>query len=116
MRDLEAAAAEGNKRAIAALNCFTYRIRKYIGAYAASMGGLDSIVFTAGIGENSSKIRAMVCKGLEFLGAKIDARRNSGTGGEKLISSDNSDVKILVVPTNEELMIARDTMELTRVS
>ena len=115
MRDLEKAASEGNKRAITALNCFAYRIRKYIGAYAASMGGLDSIVFTAGIGENSSKIRAMVCSGLEFLGARIDAQRNSGPGGERLISRDDSNVKILIVPTNEELMIARDTMELTEV-
>jgi acetate kinase len=113
MRDLEKAASGGNKRAITALNCFAYRVRKYIGAYAASMGGLDSIVFTAGIGENSSKIRAIVCSGLEFLGAKIDTERNSGTGGQRLISSDDSHVKILIVPTNEELMIARDTMELS---
>ncbi len=112
VRDLEEAASEGNERAITALNCFAYRIRKYIGAYAASMGGLDSIVFTAGIGENSSKIRAMVCRGLEFLGAKIDAERNAGQGSERLISSDDSDVKILIVPTNEELLIARDTMKL----
>ena len=114
MRDLVKAASEGNKRAITALNCFAYRVRKYIGAYAASMGGLDAIVFTAGIGENSSEIRAMVCSRLEFLGAKIDAERNSGPGGERLISSDDSDVKILIVPTDEELMIARDTMELTK--
>ncbi len=112
VRDLEEAASEGNERAVTALNCFAYRIRKYIGAYAASMGGLDSIVFTAGIGENSSKIRAMVCRGLEFLGAKIDAERNSGQGSERLISSDDSDVKILIVPTNEELLIARDTIKL----
>jgi acetate kinase len=113
MRDLEKAASEGDKRAITTLNCFAYRVRKYIGAYAASMGGLDSIVFTAGIGENSSKIRTMVCSGLEFLGVKLDAERNSSAGGERLISSDDSDVKILIVPTNEELMIARDTMELS---
>lgn len=112
MRDVEEAASEGSKQAVTTLNCFAYRIRKYIGAYAASMGGLDSIVFTAGIGENSSKVRAMACSGLEFLGAKIDAKRNSGPGDEGLISSDDSDVKILVVPTNEELMIARDTMGL----
>jgi len=113
MRDIEKAASEGNERAIVALNCFTYRIKKYIGAYAASMGGLDSIIFTAGIGENSSKVRAMACSGLEFLGAEIDAESNSGPGGERCISTHDSEVKILVVPTNEELMIARDTMKIT---
>jgi len=112
MRDLEKAASEGNKRAITTLNCFTYRIKKYIGAYAASMGGLDSIVFTAGIGENSSEIRAMVCNGLEFLGVKIEHQRNSSGERERIISRDDSQVKILIVPTNEELMIARDTVEL----
>ena len=114
MRDLEKAASEANNRAITALNCFAYRIMKYIGAYAASMGGLDSIVFTAGIGENSGRIRAMVCGRLEFLGAKIDDERNADPDGGPIISSDDSDVKILVVPTNEELMIARDTVELTK--
>lgn len=114
MRDIEKAASEGNRQAVLALSCFAYRVKKYIGAYAASMGGLDSIVFTAGIGENSSKIRAMVCNGLEFLGVKIDPERNSETKGERIINSDDSNVKILVIPTNEELMIARDTMELIK--
>jgi len=114
MRDLEKAAREGNKGAIRTLNCFAYRVRKYIGAYAASMGGLDSIVFTGGIGENSSKIRAMVCHRLEFLGVRIDIERNSNTTGEGSIASNDSDVEVLIVPTNEELMIARDTMELTK--
>ena len=114
MRDLEKAASEANNRAITALNCFAYRIMKYIGAYAASMGGLDSIVFTAGIGENSGRIRAMVCGRLEFLGAKIDDERNADPDGGPIISSDDSDVKILVVPTNEELLIARDTVGLTK--
>ncbi len=114
MRDLEKAAREGNKGAIRTLNCFAYRVRKYIGAYAASMGGLDSIVFTGGIGENSSKIRAMVCHRLEFLGVRIDIEQNSNTTGEGSIASNDSDVEVLIVPTNEELMIARDTMELTK--
>lgn len=114
MRDLEKAAWEGDKRAIRTLNCFAYRARKYIGAYAASMGGLDLIVFTGGIGENSSKIRAMVCHRLEFLGVRIDIERNSNMRGEGSIASNDSDVEVLIVPTNEELMIARDTMELTK--
>lgn len=114
MRDLEKAAWEGDERAVRTLKCFAYRVRKYIGAYAASMGGLDSIVFTGGIGENSSKIRAMVCHRLEFLGVRIDIERNSNTRGEGSIATNDSDVEVLIVPTNEELMIAEDTMELTR--
>jgi len=114
MRDIVKAASEGNKRAITTINCFTYRIRKYIGAYTASMGGLDCIVFTAGIGENSSEIRKMTCEGLEFLGVKIDDQRNLNNGILGIISCDDSDVKVLIVPTNEELMIARDTAELLK--
>jgi acetate kinase len=112
MRDILKSASEGNKRAITTIKCFTYRIKKYIGAYAFSMGGLDAIVFTAGIGENSAKIRAMVCEGLEFLGLKIDDQRNSDKNN--IISSDDSKVKVLVIPTNEELMIARDTIQITK--
>jgi acetate kinase len=112
MRDILKSASEGNKRAITTIKCFTYRIKKYIGAYAFSMGGLDAVVFTAGIGENSAKIRAMVCEGLEFLGLKIDHQRNSDKNS--IISSDDSKVKVLVIPTNEELLIARDTIQITK--
>jgi acetate kinase len=112
MRDILKSASEGNKRAISTIKCFTYRIKKYIGAYAFSMGGLDAVVFTAGIGENSAKIRAMVCEGLEFLGLKIDHQRNSNKNN--IISSDDSKVKVLVIPTNEELLIARDTIQITK--
>jgi acetate kinase len=112
MRDILKSASEGNKRAITTIKCFTYRIKKYIGAYAFSMGGLDAVVFTAGIGENSAQIRAMVCEGLEFLGLKIDHQRNSNKNN--IISSNDSKVKVLVIPTNEELMIARDTVQITK--
>jgi acetate kinase len=110
MRDILNSASEGNKKAITTIKCFVYRIKKYIGAYAVSMGGLDAIVFTAGIGENSSQLRAMICEGLEFLGLKIDEHHNSNKN--KIISSDDSKVKVLVIPTNEELMIARDTIQI----
>jgi acetate kinase len=110
MRDILNSTSEGNKRAITTIKCFVYRIRKYIGAYAVSMGGLDAIVFTAGIGENSSQLRAMICEGLEFLGLKIDEHHNLNKN--KIISSDDSKVKVLVIPTNEELMIARDTIQI----
>jgi acetate kinase len=110
MRDILKSASEGNKKAITTIKCFVYRIKKYIGAYAVSMGGLDAVVFTAGIGENSSQLRAMICEGLEFLGLKIDEHHNSNKN--KIISSDNSKVKVLVIPTNEELLIARDTIQI----
>ena len=112
-RDLAAAANEGNKRARLALKMFTYNVRKYIGAYAAAMGGLDCIVFTAGIGENTSDVRAECVEGLEFLGAELDPARNeefNHIGGE--ISKEGSRVKILIIPTNEELAIARETARL----
>lgn len=115
-RDLEAAAEEGNERAKLALDMFSYSVKKYIGAYAAAMGGLDYIVFTAGIGENTPLIREHACKGLEYLGVKIDRKKNdkitSGCGVEGEISAKDSRVGIYVIPTNEELMIARDTVEL----
>lgn len=113
MRDILKSAQEGNKDAIMTIDCFVYRIRKYIGAYATSMGGLDAIVFTAGIGENSAKIRSMVCERLEFLGINIDEKKNFGNKRNSIISSDNSIVKALVISTNEELMIARDTISIT---
>ncbi len=113
-RDLHKAADEGNERAQLALDVFNYSVKKYIGAYAAAMGGLDCVVFTAGIGENTPQVREKVCSGLEFLGIKIDPQRNNkmvgGLDGE--INTDDSKVKVLVIPTNEELMIARETLEL----
>ena len=112
MRDVENAAAEGHKKAILALKMYNYRIKKYIGAYAAAMGGVDAIVFTAGVGENQVSMRAESCEGLEFLGIKIDAEKNNVRGKEAEISTDDSRVKVWVVPTDEEIVIARDTMEL----
>lgn len=112
MRDVEKAAKEGNKRAELALAIFCYRIRKYIGAYAAAMGGLDAVVFTGGIGENSVEVRARVCKGLEFLGIRLDSVKNGSLRGPADIAEPSSPVKILLVPTNEERMIARETAEL----
>ena len=111
-RDLEAAAKEGNEACQLALDKFCYETRKYIGAYAAALGGLDCLVFTAGVGENGSTNRANICKGLEFMGVKIDPERNKVRGEEALISTDDSKVKVWVIPTNEELMIAQDTAEL----
>ena len=109
LRDVEEAAAAGNSRAKLAEEMLYYGIRKYIGAYAAAMGGIDALVFTAGIGENSVVAREKVCAGLEFLGIKIDAEKNKVRGKERIVSSDDARVSVLVVPTNEELVIARDT-------
>ena len=114
MRDVENAAAEGHKKAILALKMYNYRIKKYIGAYAAAMGGVDAIVFTAGVGENQISMRAESCAGLEFLGIKIDPAKNNVRGKEAEISTDDSRVKVWVVPTDEEIVIARDTMELVQ--
>lgn len=111
-RDLEAAASEGNPRAKLAQDAFNYRVIKYIGAYAAAMNGVDAIAFTAGIGENDKKVRAAVCANLEYLGVKLDAEKNDIRGEEKVISADDSKVKVLLVPTNEELAIARETLAL----
>jgi len=111
-RDIEGAANDGNERAQAALDMFAHRVRKYIGGYAAAMGGVDAVVFTAGLGENSISMRAEICKTLEFLGIKIDPAKNDVRGKETVISTDDSTVKALLVPTNEELMIARDTKAL----
>ena len=111
-RDLEAAAEAGNERAQLALDKFAYEVRKYIGAYAAAMGGVDAIVFTAGVGENSAEMRARVMEGLEYLGAKLDAEANRVRGQEAVISTADSKVTVLVIPTNEELMIAQDTAAL----
>ena len=112
-RDIEAAMAQGNERAILASDMLNYQIKKYIGAYSAAMGGLDCIVFTGGIGENDAFLREEVCKNMEYLGIKIDAEKNKQRGAEiNDISAADSRVKVLVVCTNEELMIARDTREL----
>jgi len=112
-RDLDAAASEGNKRAQLALDKFNYEVRKAIGAYAAAMGGIDAIVFTAGIGENSPVLRENIVAGLEYMGAKIDPEKNKVRGVEADVSAEDSRVRILIIPTNEELMIARDTKEIT---
>lgn len=114
MREVEAAAAEGNKRARLALEMYAYRIKKYIGAYAAAMGGVDIIVWTAGVGENQTDIRENSCKGLEFLGIKIDTEANKVKGEEAIISAPDSKVTVCVIPTDEELMIAKDTMALLK--
>lgn len=115
-RDLEAASGEGNKRAQIAWDKFIYDVKKYVGSYAAVMGGVDAVVFTAGIGENTIGIRQGVCEGLDFIGVKIDADKNKNMirGEETVISADDSKAKILVIPTNEELMIALDTQELVK--
>ncbi|MBQ9527813.1 MAG: acetate kinase, partial [Fretibacterium sp.] len=112
LRDIESAADKGDKRAKLAEDILTYDVKKYIGAYAAAMGGIDALVFTAGVGENSAATRAAVCEGLEFLGIKIDAQKNDMRGKEMEISAAGSRVHVLVIPTNEELMIARDTKRL----
>lgn len=114
MREVEAAAAEGNKRARLALEMYSYRIKKYIGAYAAAMGGVDIIVWTAGVGENQTDIRENSCKDLEFLGIKIDTEANKVKGEEAIISAPDSKVTVCVIPTDEELMIAKDTMALLK--
>lgn len=111
-RDLDKAAAEGNERAQLALDKFHYEVKKYIGSYAAAMGGVDAIVFTAGVGENGIETRAAICEGLEYMGVKLDSERNKVRGGEHLISADDSKVKVYVIATNEELVIARDTRDI----
>lgn len=108
-RDLGEAAAAGNERARLALDMFHYQVRKLIGALAAAMGGVDVITFTAGVGENGIEDRAAICEGLEYLGAELDAERNNVRGKDALISTDDSACKVYVIPTNEEIMIARDT-------
>ena len=111
-RDLEAAFAEGNERAGLAIEMFAYQVKKYIGSFAAAMGGVDAVVFTAGVGENSASMRAKCVEGLEFMGIKIDPEKNNTRGKEADISADDAKVRTLVIPTNEELMIALDTKEI----
>ena len=111
-RDLGDAASQGNERAQLALDMFHYQVRKLIGALAVAMEGVDVITFTAGVGENGIDDRAAICQGLEFLGAKLDPERNNVRGKDTLISTDDSTVKMYVIPTNEEIMIARDTKDI----
>lgn len=112
MRDVENAANEGNEKAVLALKMYAYRIKKYIGAYAAAMDGVDVIVWTAGVGENQTGMRLDSCAGLGYLGVKMDAERNNVRGEERVISSDDSKVKVVLIPTDEEIVIARDTLAL----
>ena len=112
MREIESAAAGGNKRARLALDMYNYRIKKYIGAYAAAMGGVDIIVWTAGVGENQVGTRLDACSHLEFLGIKIDEEANKVRGEETIISTPDSKVTVCVIPTDEELVIAKDTMKI----
>ncbi|MGL5662280.1 MAG: acetate/propionate family kinase, partial [Cetobacterium sp.] len=112
-RDMEIAAAAGNERALLAENMFAYKIRGYVGNYAAQMGGVDAICFTGGIGENSGKVREDVLRGLEFIGVELDKEVNSKRQkGNVLLTKETSKVKAFKIPTNEELVIARDTYEI----
>jgi acetate kinase len=113
MREIEAAIAAGNKRAVLALEMYNYRIKKYIGSYAAALGGADVLVFTGGVGENQTSTRRYVCENMEYMGIKLDAEINANSRGEeKLISTPDSKVKVVVIPTDEEYMIAKDTLEI----
>jgi acetate kinase len=110
MRELEAAANEGNTRAMLAMNVYFYRIKKYIGSYAAAMGGVDIVVFTGGVGENQCSMRKAVCQNMEYMGIKLDEAKNDDMRGrEMVISTPDSKVTVIVVPTNEEYVIASDT-------
>lgn len=111
-RDLEAAANEGNEKAKVAKDVFVYRVARYIGSYAAAMNGVDAIAFTAGLGENDMKVRAEILSYLEFLGIKLNVENNNTRSKEIIISTDDSKVKVCVIPTNEELAIARETVAL----
>ena len=113
-RDLDDAAAKGNERAQLALDKFAYEVRKFIGAYASAMGGVDAVVFTAGVGENSTDMREHICQGLEYMGVKMDPEKNKVRGKEADVSAEGSKVKIFIIPTNEELMIAMDTAALCK--
>ncbi|RDY20919.1 acetate kinase [Criibacterium bergeronii] len=113
-RDIEDAQAQGNEKAKVALDAYHQRVKKYIGAYYSELGHVDAIVFTAGLGENSAKSREEICKGLEELGIELDTQKNKVRGKEEIVSKDSSKIKIMVIPTNEELVIARDTLRLTK--
>jgi acetate kinase len=110
MREIESAAVEGDERSALALKMYNYRVRKYLGAYAAAMGGVGIVIFTGGIGENSAQTRENICKDLEFLGIEFDKQKNDGAHGKEIvISKKESRVTVMIVPTNEELVIASET-------
>ena len=113
-RDIEGEAEKGNEDCQLALDKFAYEVKKYIGSYTTVLGGLDCLVFTAGVGENSATMRASICEGLEYLGIKLDPEKNNTRGEEAIISAADSKVTVWVIPTNEELMIAQDTAELCK--
>lgn len=113
-RDLDTAAEAGNQQAQLAKDVFVYDVKKYIGAYAAAMGGVDAVVFTAGVGENSASLRAEMVEGLEYMGIKMDLAKNDFRGEERDVTAEGATVKVLVIPTNEELMIAMDTAEIVK--
>ncbi|MDR0810947.1 MAG: acetate/propionate family kinase, partial [Paludibacter sp.] len=112
MRDIEAAIADGNERAKLALDMYEYRIKKYIGSYLATLNGVDVLVFTGGVGENQTALRKDVCSNFAFMGVEIDEKANSVRGQEILISTPQSSVKVVVIPTDEEFMIASDTVKI----
>jgi acetate kinase len=113
MREIYNAAQNGNERAQLTIKMYCYRIKKYIGAYVAAMNGIEILVFTGGIGENATFIREEVCREMDFFGIELDLEKNNSTKGfESVISADNTKVKVIVVPTNEEYIIAQDTMEI----
>ena len=113
MREIDAASDNGDEKARLALEMYNYRIKKYVGAYAAAMGGADIIVFTAGVGENQANMRESVCENMQWMGVKLDVEKNNAIHGEEaVISAPDSKVTVVVIPTDEELMIASDTMEL----
>jgi len=115
MREIEESSKDGNNNACLARDIYCYRLKKYIGAYAAAMGGLDALVFTAGVGENSPTIRQLTCDGLQVLGVEIDSEKNTAACGKEMeISSEGSKIKVFAIPTNEELVIARDTQEIVK--
>jgi len=114
MREIVTEMRNGDKKATYAFDVFTYRVRKYIGAFAAAMGGVDTVVFTGGIGENSPDVRRASCENMDFLGISVDEGRNTSSEKEKDISTDGSRTRVLVIPTNEELVIAIDTMEIVK--
>ena len=112
MREIIKSMNEGNERAKLAFEVFCYRLKKYIGAYTGALGGLDAIVFTGGIGENSVEVRKETLSNLEYLGIELDEEKNNLTKGERIISKSDSRVKVFVIPTNEELVIALDTAQI----
>jgi len=112
MREIEDASNEGNHRANLALEMFAYRAKKYIGSYAAALGGVDTIVFTGGIGENDTETRKRILNEMEFLGIELDKSKENIRGKETILTKEGSKVKVLVIPTEEELMIAKDTFEI----